>query len=149
MIDAIRTLDREFRLEDHYDAKVPPGCPIPIPADLTRPYDQNVYLKENLHNALLDDPEFNNHCPRRNAKRMEAPITSAKKALRYLCFLLFKSPRSEGATASPSFPLRRAQTEQRDRLVRFVFAVVENNKAFRVVLAGDFNLADHRIGAQG
>lgn len=61
MIEAIRQLARELPLEESYNWKIPTDTPIKIPDECEGSFARNVFLKENLHQQLRNDPELQTH----------------------------------------------------------------------------------------
>jgi hypothetical protein len=61
LIKAIKSLADEVRVEETYDWEVPADCPVEIPADLSRPYERNLYIKEKLSEVLAADDDMSAH----------------------------------------------------------------------------------------
>lgn len=58
LIKAIKSLADEVRVEETYDWEVPADCPVEIPADMSDPYEQNLYIKRHLGEKLAADDDM-------------------------------------------------------------------------------------------
>lgn len=61
LIKAIKSLADEVRVEQTYRWEVPDKCPVEIPADMTDPYEQNLYIKGHLGEKLAADDDLSAH----------------------------------------------------------------------------------------
>ena len=58
MIAAMQKLAAELPLPMHYDWEMPDELPIRIPPEIKGAFERNVYLKEHLKDAFIDDAEL-------------------------------------------------------------------------------------------
>lgn len=60
LVEQLKILSENIPLEQEWKWKVPESAPISIPKTQSN-FNQNIYLKNNLRDSLLNDPELKNH----------------------------------------------------------------------------------------
>jgi len=55
LIEELKSIAKEFPLEEHFTWMVPEDCPLDFPSEITSNYDRNLFMKHNLSSLLVND----------------------------------------------------------------------------------------------